>query len=181
MPDFFDDALSVLGQLAPGIATAIGGPLAGMAVQALTGALGMGEGASKEDVLRAVAGASPEQLAAIKKADQDFAVRMKELDIDIYALDQADRASARDREAKVGGLANPVLATFVMAGFFGVSAAVIFGNAGADPATSTIVGAIIGYASAKADQVVSYYFGSSAGSKRKTEAMASQIGTSKNR
>jgi hypothetical protein len=37
-----------------------------------------------------------------------------------------------------------------------------------------LVGTMIGYASAKADQVVSYYFGSSAGSKAKDETIRRQ-------
>ena len=47
--------------------------------------------------------------------------------------------------------------------------AVVFGHSVAD---STITGAIIGYLSAKAEQVVSYYFGSSAGSKDKDETIS---------
>jgi hypothetical protein len=48
-----------------------------------------------------------------------------------------------------------------------------------DPAVVGIIGTLIGYVSAKADQVVSYYFGSSSGSKDKTAAMSdalSQVG-----
>jgi hypothetical protein len=40
-----------------------------------------------------------------------------------------------------------------------------------DPAIVGSIGTLIGYVSAKADQVVSYYFGSSSGSKEKTQAM----------
>lgn len=171
-----DSWKSIVGTVAPTIATALGGPLAGMAVSALAGALGLEADAKETDVAAAMRSASPDQLLALKKADQAFAVRMRELDIDLEKLDQADRASARTREEKVGGIANPVIAGVVLSGFFAIAAAVIVGGAGADPATASIVGAVVGYASAKADQVVAYYFGSSAGSKRKTEAMAASLG-----
>ena len=35
-----------------------------------------------------------------------------------------------------------------------------------------VIGTLIGYVSAKAEQVIAYYFGSSAGSKAKTDIMA---------
>lgn len=169
---FWDDAGDILGQIAPGIATALGGPVAGLAVKALTGALGLGDGASKEDVMRAVAGASPEQLAAIKKADQDFMVRMKELDIDVYALDHADRASARDMQSSVKSFVVPTLAMMTVAGFFAVIGWALTGNV---PVDSTVLGVVIGAVGSKAEQVYNFYFGSSDGSKRKTEAMASGL------
>jgi hypothetical protein len=165
---FFDDALSVLGQVAPGIATALGGPVAGLAVRALTGALGLGEGTSKDEVMQAIAGATPEQLAAIKKAEQDFMVRMKELDIDVYALDQADRASARDLQAKTKSVVVPVLAIATVVGFFMMIAYILTGEVTKD---STILGVVIGAVSSKAEQVYNFFFGSSAGSKDKTSLM----------
>lgn len=169
---FWGDAGNILGEIAPGIATALGGPVAGLAVKALTGALGLGDDATKEDVMKAVAGATPEQLAAIKKADQDFMVRMKELDIDVYALDQKDRDSARTMQAQVRSAVVPVLATLTVTGFFFVIVYVLTGNVSAD---STVLGIVIGAVGSKAEQVYNFYFGSSDGSKRKTEALAGQV------
>ena len=77
---------NLLGQIAPTIATAIGGPVAGMAVKALSSALGLSPDASTDDVQAALMNATPEQLAAIKKVDADFKVQMKELDIDLEKI-----------------------------------------------------------------------------------------------
>ena len=162
---FFDDAGRILAQVAPTIASAVGGPAAGLGVRALISVLGLDEGTKTEDVMKAVAGATPDQLLAIKKADQDFAVRMEELGIDLERIAAADRDSARKREAQTGDKAVPALAFIIMGGFFATCAAVLSGYSAVD---STIVGAIIGYVSAKAEQVVAYYFGSSLGSKLKT-------------
>jgi hypothetical protein len=56
-----------------------------------------------------------------------------------------------------------------MGGFFWIVWMVLSGRVKdlTDPVMIGMVGTLIGYASAKADQVVSYYFGSSAGSDRK--------------
>lgn len=170
------DWKSALGTVAPTLATLIGGPLAGTAVGAITQALGLGGDADEKALARAVQNATPEQLLALKKADQDFAVRMKELDLEPEKVAAADRGGARDREARTGDSWTPrVLAAVVIGGFFGVVFAVLFGAVDnmKDPMTAAMVGSLIGYASAKADQVVGYYFGSSASSKAKDETIKS--------
>src|SRR5258707_5874994 len=80
----WSDIANVLETLAPTIATAVGTPLLGGAVAALEGVFGLTPtpGASmqarQDDVATAVMGASPEQLAGMRKADQDYAARMAE-------------------------------------------------------------------------------------------------------
>lgn len=67
-----------------------------------------------------------------------------------------------DRRAYVGGQAVPILAFVVMAGFLFIVWWLMSGHLtiGADLG---LVGTVVGYVSAKADMVISYYFGSSAG------------------
>ena len=48
------DWKGIVGTVAPAIAAALGGPLAGLGVSALAGALGLGDGANEEEVARAV-------------------------------------------------------------------------------------------------------------------------------
>ncbi len=162
------DWKGIVGTVAPTIATALGGPLAGMAVKAIGGALGLGDGASERDVATAMASATPDQLLALKKADQDFAVRMRELDIDLDRIAAADRDSARRREVDTKDWTPKVLAFVIIGGFFAVVAYVLGkGMTGMDAAAAAFAGSLVGYVSAKAEQVVSYYFGSSSGSARK--------------
>ena len=73
----------------------------------------------------------------------------------------------------LGGYANPVLAGVVIAGFFGTVGYVLTGQAQVE---SALAGALVGYVSAKAEQVIAYYFGSSSGSKQKTEIMGRAFG-----
>ena len=167
-----DVAGPILRMVAPTIATALGGPLAGAGAKFLTDALLPGnESPSDTDLISALQVADPATLAKLKEIDAAFKVEMKKLDIDIIKIDAADRDSARTREQTLGGWSNPILASIVILGFFAAAYMVLSGGSGTDPASATLVGAIIGYISAKADQVVAYYFGSSSGSKQKTDAM----------
>lgn len=65
------------------------------------------------------------------------------------------------------------IATIIVAGFFWVAQYVLRGGLdNSDPNTVALIGGVVGYASAKADQVVSYYFGSSRGSADKANTIA---------
>jgi len=81
----WNDVVKVVASLAPTVASAIGGPLAGMAVTALESVFGITPGPEETVEQRqgtlasAIAGATPEQLQAVRKADQDFQVKMAEL------------------------------------------------------------------------------------------------------
>lgn len=157
------DWKGIVGAVAPAIATALGGPLAGLGVSTLAAALGLGDDANEDDVARALDRATPEQLLAVKRAEMDFSARLKELDIDLERLAVADRASARRRETATGDSWTPRLLAVLTLGLFGGCVWWAFsGDMGAlDPAQSGIIGGVIGYASAKADTVVGYYFGGS--------------------
>ena len=168
---------SIIGSVAPTLATALGGPLAGAATRAISVAV-LGKPDAKEKELEAALEmADPEVFERIKKADQEFAVKMKSLDVDLEDIAQKDRLSARLREKLVGGKANPILAGIIIAGFLIMVWYVLTKglNAEMDPGMAALAGTLIGYVSAKADQVVSYYFGSSAGSKEKTSVFQKML------
>lgn len=168
------DLLKIVGAVAPTIATAIGGPLGGMAMKVVADVLGLPADSSEKDVSKAMAAATPDQLLALKQADQDFAVRMRELDIDLEKITASDRDSARRREAQVRDWMPRVLAFVIVAGFMGTVFMVLLGYVEGmkDPLMATTVGTLIGFVSAKAEQVVAYYFGSSSSSQQKTQLLA---------
>jgi len=168
------DWRDVVGAVAPTIATALGGPLAGAAVKTLSNVLLGHENGSESDLAAAIGTASPDTLAQIKKAEADFQIRMRELEIDVDRIAAADRDSARKRESSTGDFWTPrIIGGLTLLAFIWSVWAVLSGyvQGMTDPAIVGIIGTLIGYVSAKADQVVSYYFGSSAGSKEKTQAM----------
>ncbi len=161
------DWKSLVSSIAPTLATAFGGPLAGAAVSAVAKAVLGKDDATDDEIGKALQSATPEALAAIRKADQDFAARMKELDINLEEISAKDRDSARSREVNAHDSWTPrALASVVVLGFVLAGKVNISGEAG------VLIGSLVGYVSAKADQVVSYYFGSSAGSAAKTNLLA---------
>jgi hypothetical protein len=169
---FRDSTLGLVGAVAPTIAKTLGGPLAGAAVAALSKAVLGKDGGTHAEIEAALQSATPEVLAAIRKADQDFEAEMGRQGIDLERINAEDRNSARQREVQANDSWTPrILAGVVITGFFAAVGYVLSGKVGLTGEQGTLVGVLIGYVSAKADQVVSYYFGSSAGSKAKTDAL----------
>jgi Flp pilus assembly protein TadB len=164
-----DSLKALVGTVAPTIATALGGPLAGAAVSALSNAIFGTEGKSVKDIEKALtSSSSPETLLALKKADLEFETKMAELGVDLERIAQEDRASARQREEKVGGYSVPLMAFFILFCFFGAVGITLLGYSQIE---SALAGTLIGFLAAKAEQVVSYYFGSSAGSVAKNKML----------
>ena len=162
----------LLGQIAPSIATALGGPLAGIAVKTLSNALLGHESGTEEDVANALQNASPEQLSVIKKIDADFKVRMKELDIDLERISAGDRDSARQMQQNTKDSTPKVLAYFITFGFFGALVWIlVFGL----PQTGLeVLLMMLGSLSTSWTGVIQFYYGSSAGSKAKTDALTAK-------
>ena len=155
----------IVATVAPALATALGGPLAGTAVRALsTRLLGRDDG-SEDDVSQAVLSADPETLLKIKQLDKDFSVQMRQLDVDLEKAAAGDRDSARKREIALGDTAPATLACVVVAGFFGVLAMLVFVDI--PQAAQQPINLLLGALTAMLTQVGNYYFGSSAGSSRK--------------
>lgn len=162
------DFKALIGTVAPMIASALGTPLAGVAVKAACEALGLSEH-TEEALSTALSGAKPEDLLKLKQADQQFAVQMKALDIDLERISSSDRDSARKREAAVGDKTVRNLAYLIVLGGGAMIGCTLAGFTQAD---SVLSGTLIGYAVSEMKQVLTYYFGSSAGSKAKDSALA---------
>jgi hypothetical protein len=162
------DLLKTFGPLiqsiAPTIATALGGPVAGMAVRALSSALIGHENGTEEDISAALSMATPDQLAAVKKIDADFKVQMKSLDIDLVRISADDRKSARDMQINTQSHIPSILATIVIGGFGAITAMKVFGiSVSSDPTVQDLLttlrdGVIL---------ILSFYFGSSSNSRDK--------------
>ena len=162
----------LLGQIAPSIATALGGPLAGVAVKTLSNALFGHEEGTEQQVSEAMATANPDQLAAIKKIDADFKVQMKSLDIDLERIAAGDRDSARQMQQNTKDSTPKILAYFITFGFFGALIYIlVFGI----PKSGTeVVLMMLGSLSTSWTGVIQFYYGSSLGSKAKTDALTAK-------
>ena len=164
---------------APGIATiltatGVGAPVAAAvgAVGALGRAFGLGSNAKPEEVLQAIS-ADPETRLKAQIADNDFKAEMGRQEIARLnvALDEtkamlADVQSAREREKSLKDNVNKVLAYSIVGAFIAMVGATLLGYAKVE---SVLAGTLVGYLSAKCEQVLAYYFGSSKGSQAKTE------------
>ena len=160
--------LNLLRNIAPAVATAVSGPLSGLAISAIANKFGVAD--SVEAVAKAIAG------------DPEAAFKLAEIDLKQFQAESADRDSARQREAAVaaaGGshlaqLVVPILAlgtvslTFI---FIGILLFKVI-----DTAQQQLVIFALGYATAAAQQVLSYYFGSSKSSQDKTVALQKGLG-----
>jgi hypothetical protein len=157
--------------IAPTIATAMGGPLAGMAVDAIGNALGMKD-ATKEQVkdLLASGTLTSDQMASIKQADATLKVRMKELEIDMEKVHAGDRNSAREMAARTGDVWTPrVMALVVFLVWGAVNYKLFNGTINSD--MRELVARALGTLDAVLMAVIYYYYGSSSSSAAKTEAM----------
>jgi hypothetical protein len=164
-------AVPVVQAVAPTIASALGGPLAGLAVQALGNALLGKPAASAAEVNTALASATPDQLLALKREEDAFKQHMADLDVDLVRIAAADRDSARQRESRSGDSLTPrILAATITLGFFAVLGGVLTHGTPANGGDAVMI--ILGSLTSGWVAVVSYYFGSSAGSAAKTDHLA---------
>ena len=113
--------ISGIATVAPTVALALGGPVAGLAVTALSQALTGKQDTTTDQLSLLLAKPNADQITKLKEAEQAFNQTMKELDINIVRIAANDLASARQREITTGDHLTPrVLAVVVSVGFFGI-------------------------------------------------------------
>ncbi|NBX50610.1 hypothetical protein EBT25_11895 [bacterium] len=156
------DLLKTFGPLvssvAPTIATALGGPVAGMAVKALSNALlGHADG-TEDEINAALANPTADQLAALKKIDADFKVQMKSLDIDLERIAASDRDSARNYAIMTHDLTPRVLAVIVVVAWGCVQWFMLHNVI--ESSMRELIARVLGTLDGALMLVLSYYFGS---------------------
>jgi len=147
--------------LLPTIGRVIGGPLGGMAVEAVGKAIGISEPtiAKVQDALDGNT-LTDAQIVALREADAQLKVRMRELDIDLEKLATEDRDSARRMQTKTQSRVPAVLALIITLGFFGVLAGLLTGHF--DLWDNAGITMLIGSLATSWGMVVSFYYGSAA-------------------
>lgn len=156
-----------LKQIAPTIATALGGPLAGMAVSAVSKAIGVDEDKVQDMISSNKLNA--DQVAQLKLAEIELQRQAQELGLNFEKLAVDDRKSAREMQATTRSMMPPILAAAVTVGFFGIMILMFFNQIDSNnPAILMMLGSL----GTAWTGIIAYYFGSSAGSQAKTEMMA---------
>ena len=164
--------MSWLAQIAPTIATALGGPLAGLAVEAVSKAIGV----SPEDTQALLYNGklTADQIGQIKLAEIALKSQAQNLGLDFEKLAVADRSSARDMQVATKSYTPSILAGVVIGGFAVITLMKVLGvPVAADPTIQDLLttlrdGVIL---------VLSFYFGSSSGSQAKDDLLHKSIPT----
>lgn len=155
--------------VAPALAGALGGPLAGSAVRVLSEKfLGKPDG-TPEELEPILAGASPEQLIELKRIDSDFKTTLVNAGIKLEELEANDRAGAR---AMFSATRDPTvsLLTYAVVLVWGGIQWLMFTQAVPEGSHDMIV-RMLGTLDASLMAVLYFWFGSSRGSKDKTDAI----------
>ena len=154
----------LLKTVAPGLATAVAGPMGGMAVKMIAEKLGVEP--------------SEMAVAAHLQANPQDAAKLAEIKLEELKAQYAEMDSARNREIQVASSSNvpmlnklvtPLLALGVVGLSFILFAILIFVDV--KPEAKDILIYILGVLSAAVTQILSYYFGSSQGSKDKEDKL----------
>lgn len=167
------DWMKLVSAVAPWIGTALGGPLGGMAVEAAANALGLTD-KTVESVKQALAGVTPEQMLALKQADQNFALQMQALGFknvaDMEAIAAGDRDSARRMQTAKPSPVPALLTCFVVGAFTATLVLLLKFDV---PATNRdIVVYMIGQLSGGFTSALAFWLGTTRDSGRKTELLA---------
>ena len=158
----------LLMKLAPTAATLLAGPLGGMAVEVLGKALGL-TNATQESIKEVLSSGSmtPEQIVAVKQAETDLKVRLKELDIKLEEVQAADRNSARQMQINTRSLIPALLSIITVGGFFALLIGAATGQF--ELTGSDVMMLLLGVLARETASVYQFWLGSSSGSQQKTE------------
>lgn len=172
------DWKETLRAVAPGLATAFGGPLAGAAVKILGDKLLGSPNASEEEVVKAISGGlSGEQIVALKQAEIDFELEMAKVDQARESAFLGDTQNARQQTVELAkaessiAWAAPVISTVIVAGFFTCVYLLFFIQRTWDERTANLLNVLFGALIPGFSQVCNYWLGSSAGSKRASDSI----------
>lgn len=179
------DLKTALGSIAPTLATMLGGPLAGTAVGALCSAFGLAPTASADDVTKIVqTGMTPETIAAVRAADQKHAEALAQQGIDLAKLNADheaalivaevdDRKNARGMQVSNRSNVPAILSGLITVGFFGILVGMMTGSLKVSESQALLL--LLGSLSTAWGCVVSFWFGTTHDSGRKTEMLAGKV------
>jgi hypothetical protein len=146
----------VLGAVAPTIGTALGGPMGGLAAKMVAEKLGL-PNSNPKTIQSAMSNLSQEDAMKLKEAEMEFDAQMKQMDVDIFALEAQEKESARkyfskDWTARVIGVAT-------IGGFLGYIFLVTLQPP--EQNSEALINLVLGYLGGLASAIISFYFGAS--------------------
>ena len=156
--------------IAPTLASALLGPLGGIAVAGLGKIFGI-DGATQKDITKVIEQGkmTPEQLADINKLELEFKQHELDLGFKYKELEFKDDDSARQMQMAVKSNIPATLAVAVTLGFFGILGLMIFDKS-LVPSEPLLV--MLGSLGTAWTMIIGFYFGSSHGSQAKDALLA---------
>ena len=146
---------NIVGAVAPTLGTALCGPMGGMAANMISEVLGVPN--DQKSIQKAIQNATPEQMLELKKAEQQFEVQMKELDVDVFKLETQDKQNARSMFSK--DWTARIIGLFTIGGFLGYIFLVTLQPP--EQNSEALINLVLGYLGGLASAIISFYFGAS--------------------
>jgi hypothetical protein len=153
-------------QVAPTVASALGGPLAGLATTVLAKFLNVAPH-EVNDIIQSNK-LTADQIAQVKLAEIELQRQAQELGLNFAKIEVQDTMSARNMEMSTQSHIPAVLASITTIGFFGILALLFFNKV--DPTNNALM-IMLGSLGTAWTGVISFYFGSSAGSQAKDKML----------
>lgn len=163
------DWKKVVSGVAPALATALGGPLAGTAVNFIAKELLGDEKATVDQISEAVLSASPETLVRLQEINKSFELHMKGLNVDLEALAVDDRKSARDMAVHadiVNMLPHILLSAVFIGGYFWLLQLLFSGEVQLQENVRDMANILLGVLTAGIPMILRFWFGGSPGDER---------------
>jgi hypothetical protein len=156
-----------LSQIAPSIATALGGPLAGLAVTAISKALGIDE----KDVQKTIETGklSAEQIMSLKQAEIELQTKAQELGLNFETLATQDRKSAREMQMSTKSFVPALLSILVVCAWALIQYFLLTHVIAQE--MRELVARVLGTLDGALMLVLSFYFGGSSDSQNKDDLL----------
>ena len=160
-----------LTSIAPTLASALLGPMGGMAVAGLGKILGI-DNATQKDITKAITDSkiTPDQLAEIQKLELQYKNDEAERGFKYAELQFKDVDSARNLEVQTHSYTPSILTWIIVIAVLALEGAMLFGVK--ILVDDIVLGRIMGTLDTSLGLVLAYWFGSNSSSARKTELLA---------
>ncbi len=156
-------------KLAPTVATALGGPLAGLATSALANALGV-DPAKVNDIMQS-GQMTGEQIAAIKVAELELKKHESDNGFKFAELDVRDRESARAMQVANKSYTPEILSWLIVTATLVLEGYVLIAGIPSQ-ASDIVVGRVLGTLDTAFITVLAFWLGTSRSSQNKDAALA---------
>ena len=152
----------LLKSLAPNIASAAGGPLAGMAVKMVAAKLSLPESTTANEIEDLIE-REPDKAVLVKQADEDFKLKIKEMEIDLESF-KTEVEDRKDARAAFSTDLTPKLLSVLTLLLYGAFVLMVT-MMPHDQNDETIISLVLGQLSGILGTAAAFYYGGSNGKK----------------